>query len=155
MSEQKSRHAHRGKCLSEAEFRKLWLDRTITVAEIARRLDVTDSAVTARARARGLPTRRTVRYTAHKRKITDPQFPELWSAGITLAELARLYHCTTGTVYETAKRLGLPRRNNTRWNAKTLVQWLLAADAQATEAALQRAAMKDKFQQPMQRGGAG
>lgn len=99
----------RGKTVSEAEFRRLWLDRSLTIKSIAIDLDITAQAVRFRAKSRGLDPRR-----GYPREmvqaIRDPEFARMWNAGVRTCDLVALYQVSHMTVPKTARRLGLPPR---------------------------------------------
>jgi len=101
-----------GKRLSNAEFARLWADRSITTDEIGRRLGITKQAVSQRARARGLPQRDG--HQKFKRAIPperDSEFRALWEARISVAEMCRILGCKEWNIRQHAARLGYPPRS--------------------------------------------
>lgn len=142
-----------GKTVSEAEFRRMWMDPSLSAAEIGRRLGITHQAVSHRARQRGLPPRKGPNVTARRRLIDGPEFAAMWQASVSLTDLARLYGCSHGTVCNAARRMGLPPRYTNRWHMITLADYralqlraAMAASASETAAALRMAEMVDNFQ---------
>lgn len=98
-----AKHVRRGKTISEAEFRRLWDDPEISSSAIAKRLDITVSAVCCRARIRGFPPRQ-------KYMLPEKEFRELWNAGVRTGDIVRHYGCSHMTPPNMARHLGLPRR---------------------------------------------
>lgn len=98
-----------GKRVSPAEFRRLWFDQSLRVEDIAAQLGITRQAVTCRARVRGLPSRRTLR--VYPVLINDPEFADMYLAGVGARELAAHYGCHRLLIPKTAARLGLPPRS--------------------------------------------
>ena len=116
-----------GKRIAPAEFRRLWLDPSVRVDDLATMLGVTRQAVQQRARARGLSPRPMGRLK--QTAINDPEFPAMWTAGIRAREIAAHYGCHRLTVCKTARRLGLPPRGKQwgpRMNMATYRQLQLA-----------------------------
>ena len=105
--------AHRGKRVSEAEFRRLWADLSISVAEIGETLGIGQQAVTHRARTRGLPPRP----KRGAKPACDPaDVARLYRAGVALEEIARALACDRKTVSNYVNRLGLTKRGGGRHN---------------------------------------
>lgn len=107
MTRIKGAPANRGKTISDAEFRRLWLDRRISCEEIGQRLGIGQSAVYYRAKARGLPDR--------KRAIPNPRIDhaalrEMWSAGVLRADIAAYFGLCERMVTYYVSRNGLPAR---------------------------------------------
>jgi len=102
----------KGKRLSNADFARLWADRSISTDEIGRRLGITRQAVSQRARARGLPHRDG--HQKFKRVIQperDGEFRALWEASIGVAEMCRILGCKEWNIRQHAARLGYPPRS--------------------------------------------
>jgi hypothetical protein len=118
----------RGKTISEAAFKRLWLDNSITTEAIGDMLGITRANVSARARRRGLPTRNGPNIGARPRKIDCPEFAAMWSAPVEAAEIAKHYGVTIGTVYNTAKRHNLPKRIAHRWIVVSLAEYTARKD---------------------------
>lgn len=104
-----------GKRIAPAEFRRLWLDPSVRVDDLAAMLGITRQAVQQRARARGLSPRPMGRLQLTV--INDPEFPEMWIAGVRAWEIAIHYGCHRVTVCKTARRLGLPPRDK-QWGPR-------------------------------------
>ncbi|RHZ96479.1 winged helix-turn-helix domain-containing protein [Cereibacter sphaeroides] len=142
--------AHRGKIVSNAEFRRLWLDNTISAKEIGQRLDISLSAVSWRARSRGLPPRKKGLAMRAHRRITAEALRPLWVCGVNLAGLAEHFGVKEEAITKAARRLGMPPRSVTRWNSITLEQYRaqqladrMAEEARKTRLQMQFAEMVD------------
>lgn len=114
--------AHRGLKTSHAEFVRLWNDPTLTAEEIGRRLQITQTTVSKRAKSRGLPPRRgLVQFRIHDTYT----FREMWQAGVSIEEMARHFGVFSTTIKRTRTRLGLAPRGKGDWRrAITLEQFL-------------------------------
>lgn len=138
--------AKRGKRVSDAEFRRMWLDPDMTAAQIGTALGVSAQAVFSRAKIRGLPPRG----NAKEWHITDPLFPAMWAGGVRLCLLAQHYGCTDNVVRMTAKRMGLSRPRVSRHHGLTVAEWqartVIAAAAIQTRIAMKNAEMLDVIQ---------
>lgn len=100
-----------GKRISCAEFRRLWLDRAITIDAIAEMLGVTRQAVCSRAKARGLPGRGANQ--EHNRAIPperDAEFRKMWAARASVQEICAAFGCKPHNVRDHARRLGFKMR---------------------------------------------
>lgn len=85
--------AHRGIQISRVEFRALWDDPALTLAQIGERLGITKQAVTNRARARGFPPRpRDAR--ADVRKVDPVVAADMYRAGVPLDQIMAHFGCT-------------------------------------------------------------
>lgn len=137
-----------GRIVSEAEFRRMWGDLTITVAQIGERLGISQQAVTARAIGRGLPQR-------PKRggePACDPvALTRLYVAGVRKVEIARVFGCSRRTIHNYLVRLSLPRRCDKSSPTISLADYAadrlrdrLAISAKAEMAALRNAEMVDR-----------
>lgn len=85
--------AHRGAQISRVEFRALWDDPDLTLAQIGERLGITKQAVTNRARARGFPPR-TRDARAHVRKVDPVVAADMYRAGVPLDQIMTHFGCT-------------------------------------------------------------
>lgn len=141
--------AKRGKRISEAEFRRLWDDLSITVAEIGERLGIGQTAVSSRARTRKLPPRPARNGTA---PVCDPDvLTRLWLADVPILEIAAALGCDEKTVRNTRRRLGLSERGpGKRKTAVSLADFralqlriAMAASARETQAAMWDSEMVD------------
>lgn len=140
-----------GKTISEAEFRRLWDDPSITVAQIGERLGIRQTAVSSRAKTRNFPPR-PARGT---KPICDvAQLTRMWLAGVAIPGIAEALGCNEKTVRNTRVRLGLPERSPGRWKASigladfraVQLRDALAARAREEQAAMINAEMVDNFQ---------
>lgn len=132
-----------GKTVSNAEFRRMWMDETITATEIGRRLGITVQAVRIRARVRNLPPRKG---GAGKVKKIDPVlFRKLWDANVSPVEIGRLFNCCPQNVTKRAREWGFPQRDCHKWNVVSLAAFILSVSARETQAALKMAKMVDGF----------
>jgi DNA-binding CsgD family transcriptional regulator len=97
----------RGKSVSDAEFRRLWGDRSLTLAEVGSILGISGAAVTSRAECRGLPHRP----MGPVPSISDSNlFEQMWNDGVMLVEIAQHFRVSARTVRNHVARLGLSRR---------------------------------------------
>lgn len=142
-----------GAKVSEAEFRRMWLDPRISTREIGERLGISYQAVSHRAKVRGLPPRKGANVTARKRAIECDAFAAMWRANVSLADLTRHFGCCHVTISNTARRMGLGPRSANRWNTITLSDFwsaplreALAERAREEQAALRLAEMVDGAQ---------
>lgn len=133
--------ARRGKRVSEAEFRRLWLDGNVSAQAIADRLGVTVQAVSSRAQIRGLPKRPGGGGT--NRKLEPRLFREMWDANVKPSHIAAFFGVHPECVTKRARLWGFPARNCTRWNSVTLAAFLLGRAARTEQAALRLAEMVD------------
>lgn len=117
--------AHRGKKVSGAEFARLWNDHGMTLAEIGARLEISEQAVRSRAATRGLPAR--PRYPRERFHLIGPgqvaDFASMWRSCVGRLEMAKHFGTNEQRIGTTAARLGLPKRELTRWNKITIEQW--------------------------------
>lgn len=137
--------AHRGKTVSRAEFARLWNDHSLTCSEIGSRLGISAQAVRFRALARNLPER--PRYPRERFHLVRPEqeaeFASMWTAGVGVYDMADHFGTKHQRIGRTAVRLGLPKRDLTRWNKITIEQWRELARHMAEVAAEeQRAAVE-------------
>jgi hypothetical protein len=117
--------SHRGKKVSGAEFARMWNDYGMTLAEIGARLNISEQAVRCRAAARGLPARPSYpRERFHLiRHGQEADFASMWRSGVGRREMADHFETNEQRIGTTAARLGLPKRELTRWNKITIEQW--------------------------------
>ena len=137
-----------GKRVSEAEFRRMWEDLSMSVAEIGERLGICQTAVSSRAATRGLPARP----KRGGKPVLDPDaLRRLWLARVGISDIAEALGCDAKTVRNTRKRLGLPARNPGRWKETVALddyradqlRRAMAASAREEQAALVLSEMVD------------
>jgi predicted transcriptional regulator len=88
-------------------FTRLWNCHRISTEEIAQWMGVTRQAVSDRARRMGLPSRAKVR----KRLVRDDELRELWLAGVSTTDIAKLFGLASCSCVSRAVLLAdLPRR---------------------------------------------
>lgn len=116
------------------DLQRLRADPTLTNAQIAARLGVSESTVTLHAARAGLPAR------AHGPKLgfSRARFARLYLAGVALSELAVLFGRDRSTLSHHVKRLGLPPRG-AGWVAKVTLQDVRQAELGARMAAARQA----------------
>lgn len=139
---------NRGRKVSEAEFRRLWGDLSLSEAQIGQMLGISQTAVSSRAMTRGLPRRPA---SGGAIVITDNTlFRRLLLAGLRYADIAERMGCNEKTVRNHRKRLGLPGRGEGKRATMTLADFdalqlrnALAARAREEQAALRNAEMVD------------
>jgi hypothetical protein len=135
---------NRGKVLTLAQFTAMWMDQSLTVDDMAAALGITNSAVSKRARKRGLP----MRSGGFSPLLAGTDFPAMWSFGVSLREMSKHFGVSKHVPYQQALRLGLPvRRQHLRipmadYQAHVLAQ-AMAASAVETRAAMRDAEMID------------
>ena len=134
--------AHRGKIVSEAEFRRMWRDKSTPASVIADRLDVSVQAVTSRARIRGMEKR--PGGGGMNRKLDPDLFRKMWLANVGAAEIAAYFGLShSNSISMRAREWGMPKRKCSRWNAITVAAFFLAETARTERAALWDAEMID------------
>ena len=139
--------AHRGRTMTNAEFRRLWLDESIAVGQIGALLGISQQAVSSRADRRGLPPRR----MGPPPTITDDAlFCAMWAAGVANLEMAQHFGIHERTVRNHVKRLGLARRTGGNNHGITSRQFIqdralaqMRADAAEVKAQWRLAEMVD------------
>ena len=99
----------RGPVVSEAEFRRLWADLTISVEEIGRRLGISGNAVRQRADVRGFAPRPRGRPFA--RRCDHDQIVELYLSGLSMPKIAVRLGVTGNNVLMALRRAGIPSRD--------------------------------------------
>lgn len=141
---------HRGVKTTIKEFRRLWLDPSLTVDQIGEILGITETAVRQRAKHRNMPDRRPIRWAAMSG--FDEHFAAMFEARVSSAELARHYGLTISAVEKHARKIGVKRsRRVSRWDRGITVadyqmirlRERMAASAREEEAALHLAEMVD------------
>ena len=145
------------KIIPAAVIRRAWLDRSRTLEAIAAGLGLTRQGLAHKAKQLGLPQRGTT--YALQRKGSDDRFRALWTAGVSVAEIARLLgYANHRGVCQRRKALGLPSRTRGRgkgngrgWKetvslddlAQARLAARLAASAAETRSAMRLAEMLD------------
>ena len=120
---------------SARRFREIWTDHSISRAEAARRIGLHPAVCARHAQRLGIPPRQNPTHF-----IAIPEdFNDMWRAGVSTQEIAKVTRCCGETVLKVAQRRGLGGRN-THFRAKiTLVEYRLAramaADARRTQLA--------------------
>lgn len=141
---------NRGKQVTVAEFRRMWEDPTITMADIADRLGICQRSVWQRAKYRGLGPRGYI--VSKARCVFDDEFPAMFEARVTSEEIARHYGCTISNVEKHSRRIKVKRsRRITRWDAgislagfrDLQLREAMAESARREQAALRLAKMVD------------
>lgn len=135
--------AYRGRRISNAEFSRLYADRSLSLVQIGEMLGITEKAVRCRARARGLPIRGNSQKHRRAPAFSSPELPDLWAAGVSASEIARYFGCSNRTIWAAVAERGLPRRG-LGWHPRTtLAAWRMARLATETAAALRERDMVD------------
>lgn len=141
----------RGKQVTFAEFRRMWFDPSLTVADIARALGICNRSVWQRAKHRGMPDRTSIIKPGPKPTL-DAAAEALWRACVRAEDIAALYGVKVSTVHMHVHRNKVQRsRKVSRWNpAISLADYramqlreAMAASAREEEAALALAEMRD------------
>lgn len=137
--------AHRGERMSEAEFKRLWLDPGVKVQEIAEKLNVTVTAVRSRAKSRGLPARHAmVRIERQRRLAKDPLLEFMLEHGVPKVDIQRYFRVGQHQLARIIEELGIQRSRGdvSRWNKMTLqealLKWHMTKSAQKTRELEQR-----------------
>lgn len=128
--------AMRGRQVSDAEFRRLYLDKTKTLADIGKELGITERAVASRAAHRGLPARGRSK-SAPSAISADlvPLFTAMWLGKVRSEDMGRHFGFKPTTILRNARRMGLPARGRSFPNhAITIEEWREAITAKAMEA---------------------
>lgn len=133
----------RGVTVSHAEFRRMWSDPALTLPDLAARLGVTAQAVSARAKARGLPARGCGGTRFAKAAIED--ILPMWRAMVTTDDIGRHFGCRGGAIRLRMKRAGITRPACHRHNSLPLAEWYARqmAERMARAAAVTRAVMAE------------
>lgn len=105
---------HRGKRVTLAEFSRLWHDPRMTVADIARALDISERSVWSRAHHRGMPDRTQI--AAMGKCGFGAEFEAMWFARVIAADIGAHYGRHEDSVSKHARRHGFQRSAPiTRW----------------------------------------
>ena len=140
--------ANRGKRVSEAEFRRMWEDMSISQNEIGRRLGISGEAVRFRAKRRGFEPRPTSRPTSRpfSRKVNEALAVRLYLTGYSEGAVAVIMGHPRPTIQAALNRAGVVRRSRndpTSISADKALRIAMAASARAEQAALWNAEMVD------------
>jgi hypothetical protein len=103
----------RGASITMAEFKRVWSDRSITIAQIGEMLGVSQQAVSLRAAKRGLPPRGypVERFTI----IRDVDlFKRMWLADVRGADICAHFGAAPDTLRHAVRRHNLPKRGKGR-----------------------------------------
>lgn len=136
---------HRGKSVSQAEFKRLWEDETLTIAEIGLILNVQSTSVSLRAKKRGLPKRMGGR---KYKQIDTARLAAMWEARVDRGEIAAFFGLSESQLHRLARRDGLkpgylrPLLTIAEFEAQQLVE-KMRADAAAIRTQWARADMVD------------
>lgn len=108
----------RGKQVSASEFRRLWMDKSMTLAQIGASLGVSGAAVTCRAARRDLPPRQMGPLPLlHDEAL----FAEMWAEGVKVNEMAAHFGVNEKTVRNHVDRLNLRRRGKSGTRARLTI----------------------------------
>jgi hypothetical protein len=134
--------SHRGKRISEAEFRRLWADMGLSISEIGRRLGVSCNAVKRRAEVRGFPDR--LQGRPFGRTYDHDRIAALYRAGLSMQAIARIEGCAQNSVLMALRRAGVKSRDRKDpMTTSVPAKALMAASARETRAALALSEMVD------------
>lgn len=137
----------RGKRISEAEFRRLWADMTISQSGIGRLLGISGEAVRFRAASRDLPPRPSAR--AFARRFDHAKIVRLYRAGLAIHVIAGMEGCSASVVHHALRSAGVSKRGRHDPGAISLARMMrgaMAATAREEQAALWNAEMVDNRQ---------
>lgn len=109
MAEASAPKVNRGKVVSEAAFRRMWMDLTISREEIGALIGITPQCVMKRAKRRGLPSRRDLKRETCRAFDVD-EFRDMWVTGVRTKDILAYFGCSNPTTTEAAKRFGFPPR---------------------------------------------
>lgn len=143
----KGKPRNTGRTVTLAEFRRMWEDLSISVAQIGQRLGISQQGVTQRAKSRGLPPRP----KRGAKPACDPaKLRRLYDADLSMKDIAAGLGCDRKTVHNYCVRLNLARRGSGRRPKATIADFravhlreAMAASARETEAALRLSEMVD------------
>jgi lambda repressor-like predicted transcriptional regulator len=139
MSARKGQKPNRGKQVTVAEFRRMWLDLSISQGEIGKRLGITGQAALCRALSRGLAPRPSKR--PWTRKIDHIRIARLYTSGLSIAAIAKVTGHSRNAIQNALQMQGVAMRPVGK-PAPVQVNRLLA-EAMAASARETRAAMRD------------
>jgi hypothetical protein len=139
--------AHRGKRISDAQFRRWWDDPALTLGEIGARLGVSSKAVSQRAAVRGFPQR-----VGGRCRIYDAaRIVALYRLGLSERAVAAVMGCSRCAVQGALNAAGVVRRvrgvpSPLRPEAarEALVALAMRGAARETRAAMRDAEMIDR-----------
>ena len=147
----KGEKPHRGKQVTVAEFRAMWYDPSLTIADIAAALNIGKRSVWQRAHHRGMPDRTTI-IRMGPAPILDDKAKAMWEACVRREDIATLYGVHPSTVDQHVHRKGWRRgRKVNRWRpAISLTDFYairlreaLACRAREEQSAIVMAEMRD------------
>lgn len=103
------------KRIPAARIRAVWLDAHLTTAEAAAQVGLTRANLWRRAKALGLPPRKSGR---HWRVSADQVsvFTRMWMRGDRVADIAAHFGISEPSVVYRCRSLGLPGRGKRHWN---------------------------------------
>lgn len=145
----KDHKPRRGKTVSEAEFRRLWLDLSISQGEVGRRLGISGEAALSRALARGLPRRPAER--PWTQQIDRERVYRLRRSGLSLNAIAALTGNARSSIQRILKLAGIAEPKKAI-RADRIASIALAASASETKAAMRDAEMLDGRRDPRNTG---
>lgn len=99
------------KLISNAAIRRAWMDFSLTGEQAAAQAGLSRVNLWLRARAMGLPPRGK---GGRPFVFTEPEFSEMWRAGVSVADIARHFGGAASAVGQAARRRGLPPRQTGR-----------------------------------------
>lgn len=148
MTEESAPKVNRGKIVSEAAFRRMWMDLTMSREEIGALIGITPQCVMKRAQRRGLPSRKVLAHDTCRVFDVD-EFRDMWVTGVRTKDILAHFGCSNPTTTAAAKRFGLPPRGR-RWHHRGIsieeyreiqLGRAMAAEAKRREDRLRRAEM--------------
>lgn len=98
--------AYRHVAISIPVFRAMWLDLSVTCADIRARFDCSQEYLSRQAKRLGLPSRA---YQGRAR-IGGRDFAAMWTAGVKTQDMCDHFGCSRKGLEDAVKRLGLPQR---------------------------------------------
>lgn len=148
----KGQKPHRGNQVTVAQFRAMWFDSTLTLADIALKLNVCTRSVWQRARHRGMPDRNSIIAPGPAPKL-DATAEAMWRACVCAEDIAAAYGVTGSAVHQHMHRNAVKRgRKVNRWHKAislddyraTALRLAMQASARETEAAIDLSEMRDR-----------
>jgi hypothetical protein len=99
----------RGKNISLAELKRLWLNKNLSLVEIGNMLGISAQAVYQRAKRRGFPKRG---YPVNRITVwTDPElFKKMWLAGVRGSDISAYFGAAPNSVKSGVAMFNLPKR---------------------------------------------
>jgi hypothetical protein len=104
--------------ISDKTIRQIWADEKTPLRAAAKEIGMSFRAVQSRAVKLGLPARKT-----GGKQIDLEGMEEMWAFGLPAKEIGRHYRVHWQTVYNAAKRAGLPKRGRGCAKRITLEEW--------------------------------